>query len=158
MLEFEYVNAKGERSKRAVDVVFSDGRGLTGYCSLSDAIKSFRFDRMANVVNLDTGEIFPTGYEYCKKVLGLEPEAIPEARPKKQAKPQILFTGFPASEKAELENKAKAAGFSVCKSVTKNLAVLCIGSNAGPSKIKKAGKCGAEIMDEEGLDVLFKED
>lgn len=51
---------------------------------------------------------------------------------------QICFTGFSPSEKSELSNIAEKANLEVVKSVTKNLSFLCIGDNAGPSKLQKA--------------------
>ncbi len=49
--------------------------------------------------------------------------------------PEILFTGFKAADRAELESKAIEVGMKVCQSVTKGLTYLCAGYNAGPAKV-----------------------
>lgn len=62
-------------------------------------------------------------------------------------RPEVCFTGFRPSEKAELRRLAEAAGYRVAKTVTKRLAILCTGPTAGPAKLAKAKKVGAEILD-----------
>jgi NAD-dependent DNA ligase len=58
---------------------------------------------------------------------------------KAQAKlPQICFTGFKVSEKEKLTQLANQIGLEVKEPVTKNLTILVIGDNAGPSKVAKA--------------------
>lgn len=51
---------------------------------------------------------------------------------------QVCFSGFSDPEKKILVDKAIASNFEVHGSVTKDLFMLCIGDNPGPSKIKKA--------------------
>jgi len=51
---------------------------------------------------------------------------------------QICFTGFSPTEKNELAKEAQTYGLDVVHSVTKNLAFLVCGANAGPAKIAKA--------------------
>lgn len=57
----EYVNAKGEASSRRVICRRIEGYGkaevINGYCCESKQTKSFRVDRIAELVCLDTGEI-----------------------------------------------------------------------------------------------------
>ncbi|MBA4318229.1 MAG: hypothetical protein C0412_07495 [Flavobacterium sp.] len=71
------------------------------------------------------------------------------AKPRKEKLTQICFTGFSAAEKAELTEIAKAANLEVVNSVTKGLAFLCIGENAGPAKLKKAEEQGNHILTKE---------
>jgi BRCT domain type II-containing protein len=59
---------------------------------------------------------------------------------------EICFTGFNTVERNELETLAASINFLVKKSVTKNLHILCIGDNAGPSKTDKAREFGALIL------------
>ncbi len=59
---------------------------------------------------------------------------------------EICFTGFNAGERKELEALALSISLLVKKSVTKNLHILCIGDNAGPSKKDKAREFGALIL------------
>jgi BRCT domain type II-containing protein len=68
---------------------------------------------------------------------------------KSQDLPEICFTGFGASRKAELQGVAKERGFRCVTRVTKDLAFLCAGENAGPTKIKEAAIQGVPIISEE---------
>lgn len=60
---------------------------------------------------------------------------------------EICFTGFNAVERNELETQAESLGLIVKKNVTKNLHILCVGNNAGPSKVDKARTSGTVILD-----------
>ena len=62
--------------------------------------------------------------------------------------PEICFTGFGPTEKVALEALAGRSGLHVAKTVTRNLAYLCVGANAGPAKRRKAEAQGAKIIDE----------
>jgi NAD-dependent DNA ligase len=63
--------------------------------------------------------------------------------------PEICFTGFDLSRKADLQKIAEDCGFKCVTEVTKNLKFLCTGENAGPSKIKDAIRQGVQIMSEQ---------
>jgi NAD-dependent DNA ligase len=63
--------------------------------------------------------------------------------------PEIFFTGFDLSRKAELKRIAQDCGFKCVTKVTQNLKFLCTGKNAGPSKIKEANKQGVQIISEQ---------
>lgn len=60
--------------------------------------------------------------------------------------PEVCFTGFGPGEKAELTELAKAKGYHCVTAVTKNLAILCTGPKAGPSKLAKARDQGTSIL------------
>ena len=62
--------------------------------------------------------------------------------------PEICFTGFGASRKAELQAIANDHGFKCVTRVTKALALLCSGEDPGPTKIKEATKQGVPIISE----------
>jgi NAD-dependent DNA ligase len=64
-------------------------------------------------------------------------------------RPEICFTGFKASRKAELQAIAKDNDFRCVTRVTKNLAFLCSGDDPGSTKIKEATKQGVPIISEE---------
>lgn len=66
-----------------------------------------------------------------------------------QGLPEICFTGFGASRKTELKEIATDRGFKCVTDVTRSLAFLCAGENAGPNKIKKASQQGVPIISEE---------
>lgn len=69
------------------------------------------------------------------------------AKPRKERRSQVCFTGFSIVEKAELIDAAFNAKLDVVDSVTKKLAFLCTGENAGPVKIAKAKEQGVCILD-----------
>ena len=82
----------------------------------------------------------------------------PEPAPKAQAdtRPQILFTGFKAADRTRLEQHSADHGFRVMKTAGKALAVLCIGYNAGPTKVEAAREAGAFVVTEEQLEHLLR--
>ena len=71
------------------------------------------------------------------------------AKPKKERLSQVCFTGFTAAEKAELTNLAQESDLEVVGSVTKHLAFLCAGENAGPAKLAKATEQGVYVLTKE---------
>lgn len=68
------------------------------------------------------------------------------AKPHKEKFTQVCFTGFSATEKATLAAAAVEARLEVVASVTKNLAFLCAGENAGPAKLAKARGQGVHVL------------
>src|SRR5690606_8348726 len=69
---------------------------------------------------------------------------------------EICFTGFSPSEKKDLIQIAENNKFHVVKSVTTNLKFLCCGNNAGPSKMDKAEKQGAIILNRDDFFKLIQ--
>lgn len=69
---------------------------------------------------------------------------------------QILFTGFKAGHRTELEELAVSNGLQVVKIPTKNLAFLCAGYNAGWTKIKSTVEKGTFIFSETQLVATFE--
>ncbi len=68
------------------------------------------------------------------------------AKPIKEKLTQVCFTGFSTADKEDLINLAKEANLEVVGSVTRNLAFLCAGENAGPKKLQKAKEQGVYIL------------
>jgi BRCT domain type II-containing protein len=62
--------------------------------------------------------------------------------------PQICFTGFTNSVNEKLSHLAREIGYEVKQPVTKQLAILVIGDNAGPTKMEKAKAQGCTIFTE----------
>ena len=62
---------------------------------------------------------------------------------------EICFTGFGVSERTQLENLASIQGMAVRTSVTTSLKFLCVGENAGPSKVKRAQSQGVTFLNRE---------
>ena len=84
--------------------------------------------------------------------LGLNFEREKRQRKLAKALPQVCFTVFTLSKLEELSSVASKAGFEVKSSVTKSLRILVCGSNAGPSKIRKAEALNCLITDEIGFE------
>lgn len=59
---------------------------------------------------------------------------------------EVCFTGFGASKKRELEGLATTKNFKVVTAVTKHLAFLVGGENAGPAKLAKAAEQGVQVL------------
>lgn len=68
-------------------------------------------------------------------------------KPKRNERLQICFTGFGASQKEQLADRARSSNLRVVRSVTKSLSLLVCGSNAGPKKIEKAGAQGVVLLE-----------
>lgn len=70
-LEFSYMNAEGEASRRRVSVhavkAVNHGAWIRGYCHLRKEERTFRIDRMADCVNMETGEIFDDPIESIRQ-------------------------------------------------------------------------------------------
>ena len=78
------------------------------------------------------------------------------AKPRKEKLTQICFTGFSTAEKTELMALACESRLEVVGSVTKNLAFLCAGENAGPAKLSKATEQGAVVLTREQFEHLLE--
>ncbi len=61
---------------------------------------------------------------------------------------EICFTGFMDDDKVGLLAVAIRAGWRVRTNVTKHLVFLCVGPNAGPSKVEHARAQDVDIIDE----------
>ena len=78
------------------------------------------------------------------------------AKPRKERVDQICFTGFPDAEKSELASRAGEHKLEVVGSVTKALAFLCAGPNAGPVKLKKAREQGVCVLSRSQFEHLLE--
>ncbi len=147
-IEFQYRNARGEAATYVLDAWVETRHYLQGITL--DGYRTFRKDRVLT-------------YHHGVEALLKEPFSPPPPRPspvatkpQAAAAPEILFTGFDAKTRTELECLANQAGMKVVKTPTKNLSYLCGGPNAGPSKVEKARQAGAWILDEAALRVLLE--
>jgi|TARA_A100001518_G_scaffold309_1_gene274 hypothetical protein len=134
-LLFVYENAEGEQSTRELRSWNASGRYIKGYCLKSGAIRTFRRDRILEF--LDGEEL----------LMSASPPASPASSVPDRPL-EILFTGFDADARDELEEEAELEGMVVRKSLTKNLDFLCAGPNAGPRKLSEAKRKGVTVMDE----------
>ncbi|ABN60785.1 BRCT domain-containing protein [Shewanella baltica] len=69
---------------------------------------------------------------------------------------EVCFTGFAKQSRSDLEELATDSGFIVRKAVTRNLHILCAGSNAGPKKVADAKADGAAILLENDFIALVR--
>lgn len=69
---------------------------------------------------------------------------------------QICFTGFSATDRAQLEQEAQSAQLEVVRSVTKSLRYLVAGSNAGPSKLQKAKEQEVVLLDADQFHAMLE--
>lgn len=151
-LRFIYRDAAGEMSHRALARFSESGHYVTGFDHAAGHVCTFRKDRVVEYLN---------GCE----VLLATPFAPPPPRVEGRSgvvrrppdlRPHILFTGFPAVQRAHLEAQCEPAGLRVVKTVTVGLAFLCAGPTAGPSKVAKARAQGTYIVREPELHALLE--
>lgn len=141
VLKFDYEDAKGNVSTRAVSQWKDDGWLLKGICSSDNRRKTFRRDRI-QVVHEGGDSLKPISMpqNFVDRVI--------TARKKRSDSLEILFTGFTKARKAELAAAAAESGMHVCKSVTVGLSFICRGPTAGPKKLRDAQAKGIPVLDE----------
>ncbi|QNH04461.1 hypothetical protein HNQ27_17445 [Pseudomonas sp. B11D7D] len=137
-IKFSYRDADGRESVRTLTHWSENTRYLQGRGEGDSLPRTFRKDRVVEYIEGADQLLFDKAPP--------APEPAPKAAPDLRA--QILFTGFKAAERAELEAFAEQNGFRVMKTAGKSLAFLCIGSNAGPTKVEAARVAGAFIVTE----------
>lgn len=160
-IEFDYVDANGNRSHRRVDVTAVDREYLDGYCHRACDIRTFVIGRVrGKVLVCDTGELLPAK-EWAAQarrdpgngLVTMGGDANPgwdaDEDEADDIAEEILFTGFKQDRRRELEAMAEASGMVVRKSVTQNLSYVCAGPNAGPAKLAEATDAGVMIIDVE---------
>lgn len=148
-LLFSYLGADGVTSKRALKNWSEEGHYLKGFDTTVGQVRTFRKDRIV--------EYFDGAAQFLVSPLGVPPPRLRSGptRPKDE-RPQILFTGFAAVQRAHLEQLSDAGGLCVVKSVTQGLVFLCAGPNAGPSKVAKARGQRVYIVRETELHALIE--
>ena len=148
VLEFLYTNSGGETKRRTLDNWVEEGHYIVGNdTSAKGALRTFRKDRVSEYLN-GAESLLATPFA------GPPPKIEPAAP--EESKPEILFTGFGAKVRTELEASSATAGLKVMKTVTQKLAFLCAGPNAGPSKVTKARVLGTFIVTEQQLPELLE--
>ncbi|MDP9783773.1 BRCT domain-containing protein [Pseudomonas fluorescens] len=156
IIKFSYKDVKGNLSVRELIQWSENSLYIQGRSTSDSFPKTFRKDRIVEMLS---------GSE-----LLLNDAAPPAPRPPAKPKPsalaaleatsscpcpksppgginQILFTGFAAAHRAELEQMAQDFGLRVMSTPGKTLTFLCYGDNAGPTKVAKAQAAGAFIFD-----------
>lgn len=155
-LRFAYQDSTGQRQERTVKVSsISEAEGLNyleGYCHTRQDFRTFRTDRIhGSLVDIESGEILSAkqllSSVHPRKAMTYKP--APGVTTKKEWQTAVLFTGFTAKRREELEELASAAGWDVRSTVGKTLDYLVTGPRAGPSKIAKAEELGVTVVDED---------
>ena len=157
---FSYRDSGGAYTQRTVNVLHVSQQGhrtyLEGYCELRKATRTFGTDGIrGKLTDMETGEVIT-----LKCLLSLVPQRSQmRESPIAPAKPltsnadggwqtAVLFTGFSASRRDELEQMAEAAGWQVRTAVSSTLDYLVTGPSAGPSKIAQAQGHGIAALQE----------
>lgn len=146
ILRFIYSDAEGVVSERELTHWRENSLYIQGRSEGDSLPKTFRKSRVQRYLQ---------GAELLQ--FDLAP-AAPEPTPRApaDARAQVLFTGFKSAARDYLESQAEQHGFRVMKTPGKSLAVLCIGPNAGPSKVEKAREAGAFIVTEPEFEHLLQ--
>ena len=148
VLQFIYTGTAGEPKLREVSSWSEEGHYIVGNdASAGGAPRTFRKDRIAEY--LDGCEAF------LATPFAGPPPKLSRTEPE-ESRPQILFTGFAAALRSDLEIQCGAAGLKVVRTVTQQLVFLCAGPNAGPSKVAKARVQGAFIVTQADLPALLE--
>lgn len=143
-LRFIYKAVDQDPAAFIVENWHEEGVYIKGYCR-NLGPRTFRKDRV--IEYLDS----------CALLLK-DPHTPP---PKKLNKheptgPEIVFTGFPAVQKALLQKKAVEHGMVVRQNVTQGLDYLCGGPTAGQAKVQKAKLQNVIICDQAQLFLLWE--
>jgi hypothetical protein len=158
-IRFEYCDQDGVLTERYLTSFLTDGRLLNGFDLDRNMARTFRLGRVTMwgegaqaLVAAHKVDSLGLGRRHASQPLHLVPEGLVHEGPVVLHKgAEILFTGFTADERAQLEALARAAGLRVRASPTVHLACLVVGGNAGPTKIAMAAEVGAVIIDREGF-------
>lgn len=139
VLTFLYRDVTGVETTRSLVTWRETSRYIQGRSATESLPKTYRKDRILQFL------------EGVRLLLGADAPPSPGPAPKSMPdmRPQILFTGFKAADKDRLGAVASEQGFRVMKTVGKALSIICIGKNAGPTKVESAQGYGAFVLTEE---------
>ncbi len=145
-LRFIYRDAKGQVREWNLTRWHEHATHIQGRSEHDTTPRTFRKDRVQEYL---------AGAEQLQGELA-PPAPLPSTRTPSDDRPQILFTGFKQADRDRLEHLATEQGLRVVKTATAQLAYLCGGYNAGPTKVQAARDKGAFILSEEQLLHLFE--
>jgi NAD-dependent DNA ligase len=157
-IKFSYKDSKGDVSERELIQWSENSIYIQGQSAIDSFPKTFRKDRIIEVLcgaELLLHDAAPPSpkLEQKPKVSALAALETASSTAQPKTPPgginQILFTGFAAAHRAELEQKAVDFGLKVMSTPGKTLTFLCYGDNAGPTKVAKALEVGAFVIDSE---------
>lgn len=140
-LSFIYQDARGRITARVISDISEAGEYIQGHCHTKDDLRTFRKDRILEVLNKNDNADERLHYHTSVN-------SPPRAQPKSHDLLDVCFTGFKSDDKKRLIELAESKGLIVRSSVTQKLNFLCCGYNAGPKKIVKARKQGVIALNE----------
>lgn len=162
-IEFDYVDRHGDKSHRHVKVSSIDDEYFEGICAEAGSTRTFVIGRVrGRVLDVETGELLSPNKWADKARKHPANSGVVESRgdnlkaaralsnptEPEPSTTEILFTGFKATTRVDLEALAESLGMVVRKSVTKNLTYVVSGPTAGPAKLSQAASVGAAIISE----------
>ncbi len=150
IIKFRYCDSKGVVTERELLQWSENSSYIQGRSSGDTFPKTFRKDRIVEFLlgeDLLLKDAAPPAPRPKPSDLAATAAMSNKAPRKSSNGPNvILFTGFSASYRSELELLAEGFGMKVLKTPSKSLTFLCYGDNAGPSKVAKAQEAGAFII------------
>ncbi len=153
ILKFNYRDAKGRISLRALVQWTEKSTHIQGRTDEDTFPKTYRKDRVIEYLqgqDLLLNDAAPPAPKPKPLDIAIAATATrPDPKPTIDGQSQIVFTGFNAFIREELEQIAEDFGLRVMKTPGKYLTFLCYGDNAGPAKVEKALAAGAFIIDSE---------
>lgn len=135
---FVYRDRAGDETLRKLTSFKDDGVYLRGYCEYSGGVRTFRKDRIVEVLDGD-------------EAAAITGAAMPDNAGRRDTvdedyRWEICFTGFGKLERKDLETVARSSGMQVRTVVTRNLNFLCIGDNASLKKMQEAEGKGCLLI------------
>ena len=156
---FAYRDQTGAYASRTVKVTGISSNSvhtyLDGFCLDRRDSRTFRTDRIrGDLTDMDSGELVSikrllaevrgrSSMTYRSEASSRSGTAQPN-----EWQTAVLFTGFPAARRDELEMLAYATGWDVRTTVGSTLDYLVTGPRAGSSKVSKAEELGVSVIDE----------
>lgn len=153
VIKFSYQDANGNITERELIQWSENSSRIQGRSAGDTFPKTFRKDRIVKFIQgeelLLNDAAPPTPKPKPSDLAAVAALSNGSSKALASGPNVILFTGFPAVYRVELEQLAEGFGMKVVKSPSKSLTFLCYGDNAGPSKVLKAQDAGAFIIDSE---------
>lgn len=146
---FIYQDARGNITAREITDISETEMYLQGYCHLVNDLRTFRKDRILELLSSDDDIELKLKY-----YISINPP--PKAPSKSHHLLDVCFTGFKSDDKKRLKDMAENSGMVVRSSVTRSLNFLCCGYNAGPKKIEKARAQNVITLNEEQFTELLE--
>ena len=178
MVSFTYKDSEGAVTGRIVRVFGFEvtEQGIwyaNGFCHRAWARRTFRLGRITGAVtDMETGEVLPVS-DWLEHFIGVHPDDVDLETLEKQSRyvkkrtahesnetwrqnfsrpvqpgKGVLFTGFKAADRAELEAMVPQVGWHVRKSVSPTVDIVVAGYNAGPKKVQQAIDLGIPVVSE----------